>query len=192
MRSRTIVMLAVGAVVAGCAAVQQVAALRQVSFALGGVSGGRIAGVPLDRVASYRDLGVTDVARLGLAVARNELPFEFVLQVRAINPADNRSAARMVQMGWTLFLNDRETIRGVLDSSQLLPPGDTVTIPVRMQLDLMKYFEGGAEELVDFAASLAGVRPDPARIALEVIPRIDTPLGPITYPVPIRATVPSR
>ncbi len=165
---------------------QQMAALRRVTFNLGAVDDPRLAGVPIARIASFRDLGATDVARLALAATGGEFPLEFSLNVRAQNPADNRAAATMVRLGWTLLLDDKETIRGVLDSSYAIPPGQTVNIPLRMRVDLRQYFEGGAEQLVNLAAGLVGVRADSTRVALEVLPRIDTPFGPMDYPSPIR------
>ncbi len=189
---RRFLILSLLGLMASCATLQQVvplqqvAALRRVTFNLGAVDNPRLAGVPLARIASYRDLSAADVARLALAAAGNELPLEFALNIRAENPADNRAAATMVRLGWTLLLDERETIRGVLDSSYAIPPGQTVTIPLRMRVDLRQYFDGGAEQLVNLAAGLVGASADSTRVALEILPRIDTPFGPMDYPAPIR------
>lgn len=172
-------------VVTGCATLQQIAALRHVDFALGGVENGRLAGVRLDRIASYRDLSTTELGRLALAVARDELPLAFTVNVSALNPAENATTATMVRLAWTLFLDDKETIRGVLDSSYTMPPGQPVTIPLLMSLDLTEFFDGSTERLIDLAAGLAGIRADPTRITLRAVPSIDTPLGRMDYPSPI-------
>lgn len=172
-------------VVAGCATLQQLAALRQVAFALGGVQNGRLAGVPLVRVAAYRDLTPVDIGRLALAVARKDLPLEFTARVRADNPADNHTTATMVRLAWSLFLDDKETVNGVLDSAVVMPAGQVVEIPLQMRLNLMQFFDGPAESLVNLAAGLAGLSADPTRIKLRAIPTVNTPLGPISYPEPI-------
>lgn len=174
----------------GCAALQQLAALRHVAFSLAGVQDGRLAGVPLARIASYRDLTATDMARFALAVANGEMPLEFRLDVLADNPAENRTTATLVRLAWTLLLDDKETINGVLDTTYTLPAGEPVILPLRMRLNLVDFFEGSAESLVNLAAGLAGVRADPARITLRAVPTIETPLGPISYPTPI--TIVSR
>ena len=175
---------------AACATLQQIAALRQVDFSLGAVRNGRLAGVELSRVRTSRDVSALDLARLGYAVARKDLPLEFVLDVRGENPAANNVTATMVRLAWTLFLNDRETIHGVLDTAIAFPPGVTTTMPMPMRLNLMQFFDGPAESLIDLAASLAGVSSDPTRITLKAVPTIQTPLGPISYPSPI--TIVSR
>ncbi len=152
MRRRPLWPLLLVATVGACATLPQIAALRQVSFFLAGVQDARLAGVPLNRIASYRDLTATEVGRLGLAIARNDLPFEFRVDVQAENPAENRTTATMVRLTWALLLDDKETINSVLDTSHVLPPGRPVIIPVRMRLNLREFFSGPAESLVNLAA----------------------------------------
>jgi hypothetical protein len=177
--------MAMATTVLGCATLRQIAALRHVDFALAGVQDGRLAGVRLDRIASYRDLSATEIGRLALAVARDELPLSFTVNVQAENPAGNATSATMMRLAWTLLLDDKETISGTVDSSYTLPAGTPVTIPLRLALDLTEFFDGSTESLIDLAAGLAGVRADPTRITLRAVPTIDTPLGPIQYPQPI-------
>jgi hypothetical protein len=186
---RTVAILLTAALCA-CATLQQIAALRQVAFSLGAVRDGRLAGIPLDRIASYQDLTAVEIGRLALALARNDVPFSFLVDLRAENPADNRATATMVRLAWSLYLDDKETIHGVLDTSYRLPPGQPVIIPLQMTLNLREFFAGPAESLVNLAAGLAGLRADPTRITLRAVPSIDTPLGPIAYPSPI--TIVSR
>ncbi len=181
------ILLLVGA---ACATLQQIAALRQVDFSLAGTRNARLAGVDLSRIRSYSDLSAVDIGRIGLAVARKDLPLEFQLDVRGENPADNSVTATMVRLAWSLFLNDKETISGTLDTTLAFPPGRPTTFPLRMRLNLVQFFDGPAESLVDLAASVAGLSSDPTRISLRAVPTIDTPLGRISYPTPI--TIASR
>jgi len=83
-----------------------------------------------------------------------ELPLEGDLLVNAANPADG-TQARLVNLAWTLFLDDEETVSGLL------------------------------EELTDLALAAAGAG-EPQRKRLEAVPSIQTPLGPMRYPSPIR------
>lgn len=176
--------------IGGCAALQQLAALRQVEFALAGVSNGRLAGVDLSRISSRGGLTATDLGRVTLALARKDLPLEFQVDVRAENPSANGITATMPRLSWSLFLDERETISGVLTTPVSLPPGQPVTFPLPMRLNLVDYFDGSAQELVDFALAIAGLESNPTRVSLRAVPTIDTRLGPITYPAPI--TIVSR
>ncbi len=168
--------------VGGCATLQQLAALRNVDFSLDQVASLRLAGVDLDRIRSYDDLGITDVARLTLAITRNELPLAFDLLVQGENPASNATDARLVRFAWTLLMEDRKTISGVFDEEVVFAPGTPTTFPLRIELDLLEFFEGSAQDLGELALSLAGEGGAPKNIALEAVPTIDTALGPLQYP----------
>ncbi len=176
--------------VSACATLQQLAALRQVAFSLTGVQDGRLAGVSLSRIRTYNDLSTVEVGRLALAIARNDVPLEFTVNVGAENPAENSVTATMVRLAWSLFLDEKETVHGVLDSSYALPPGQVVVIPLQMRLNLREFFNGPAEDLLNLAAGLAGLNADPTRISLRAVPSINTPFGVIAYPTPI--TIVSR
>lgn len=176
--------------VAGCATLQQIAALRRVDFDIDRVAGGRLAGVDLGRVQSYDDLTAAQIALIGIAIARKDLPLAFDLHVSALNPADNQVTARLLAMDWSLFIEDQETISGSLTQTISLPPGQAVDIPIAMSLNLLDFFGSQSRQLIDLALAAAGAGGSPTRISLRASPTVDTPVGPIRYPQPI--TIVSR
>jgi hypothetical protein len=169
---------------------QQIAALRQVDFAIDRVGDARLAGVSLDRVRNYQDLSALDIARIGSALARGDVPMEFQLHLSALNPADNSVAARLIQMDWTLLLENRETISGRIDREFVFEPGVPADVPLAISLDLADFFQHNAQDLIDLALAVAGAGGAPKQIALRAVPTIQTSLGPIRYPQPI--TIVSR
>jgi len=182
---RTLALVTLAVALAGCATISRLTALKRVDFSIAGVQDGRLAGVDLRRIQSYNDLNALDVARIALAVGRQDVPLEFRLMVRADNPADNSTAATMVKLAWTLLLDDKETISGVLDTTVTMPPGETSYIPVPMRINLRQFFDGPVQSLVNLGASLAGASSHPTRIKVRAVPTIHTVLGDITYPGPI-------
>lgn len=191
-RARTLTVAAAGSVaVLSCATLEQVAALRQVEFAIDRVADARVANIPLDRVRSYDDLSATQIASLGLALARGRLPFEFQLHLNALNPPENEVTARLLEMDWSLYLDERETVSGTLAQSYTFPPGQPQDIPITIRLDLLEFFDDdNAEDLIDLVAAVTGQGGSPRRVSLRARPTIDTPIGPIRYPTPI--TIVSR
>lgn len=171
--------------ISGCATLQQIAALRQVAFALDGVANARLAGVEIGRLRNASNLSALDIGRITVAAARRDVPLDFTVNVRATNPSENGTTASLVKLGWTLLLDDKETISGEVDSVVALPPGQPTTIPLRMRLNLAEFVDGPAEDLVNLALSVAGLDADPTRITLRALPTVDTPIGPIRYPMPI-------
>lgn len=190
-RRLVLLCLAAALVVPGCQTLREVANLRFIDFAIDDVTQARLAGVELDRIRGYRDLSAVDVLRIGAAVADEELPLSFQLHLGARNPAENQVQARLVAMDWTLFLEDRETISGTFDREVVLPPGQTVDIPIRIELDLVQFFGRNAQDLVELALAVAGQDGGrPKNVRLEAVPSIQTPIGALRYPQPI--TIVSR
>lgn len=172
------------AVTAGCGLLSQVTALRRVDFTIDRASNVRLAGVLLDDVRSFGDLGAVEAGRIALAVGRQEVPLEFDLHVLAENPEDNPTA-RMMHMDWTLLLEERETVSGSFEQDVALPPGETQDVPIPISLDAYEFFASNARDLVELALSLTGQGGRPKDVALRATPVVDTPLGPIRYPEPI-------
>ena len=173
-----------------CQTLQQVAALRDVAFLIDRVADARLAGVDLSRIRSFEDLRPTDALRLSAAIADGDLPLDFTLHLSAENPQENSVDARLVQMDWTLLLDERETVSGLFDQNIVLPPGEPRDVPIGIQLDLADFFNDSAQDLVELALAVAGRNGEPKRIKLEAQPTIDTAIGPIRYPRPI--TIVSR
>jgi hypothetical protein len=170
----------------GCATLSQIRALEHVDFSIDRLAEARLAGVDVMRIESFSDLGFSDGARLAAAVAEGELPLSLSLQILAENPVDNLADARLVQMDWTLLLEDRETVSGRLDREIVLPRGEGTTFPLAIDLNLVDFFEGNARELFNLAASLSGYGTETTQIELRALPTIQTALGPISYSQPIR------
>ena len=180
-----IVLLSSLIVVSGCQVFRQVASLSQLDFALSGVVSPRLAGVDLDSVRSPDDVSPTDMVRLGTAVLRDDLPFDFTLLVSAGNPESNSVDARMMRLDWTLLLDDRETVSGFTEPDVLISPGSTAEIPTVVSLNLLEFFDSGLPDLIDLALAVAGQGGDAKRVKLQATPTVSTSLGPIKYPQPI-------
>jgi hypothetical protein len=183
-RGRIVAAFSALLMLGGCATLRQVAALRDVDFSLAGTSETTLAGIPIQSTRSFNDLSTLQVARLAAAIAQGTLPFQTVIQVEADNPANNVQA-RLLKLDWTLFLDDKKTVSGQLDQEYVLPPGKPVIVQVPVQLDLLQFFNDQLEGLVNLALAASG-EGGSSRIRLEATPSIQTPLGPIRYPEPIR------
>lgn len=169
----------------GCTALQQLAALRTVTFAFAGVSDVRIVGIRIGAGSTYTSLSLADAASLGAAVVAKDVPIEFVAHVSATNPPENTVTARMVELGWTLFIEDRPALAGQLGSAVTIAPGTTSDVPLTVRFDLLQLGSGGARDLFDLALAIAGHGTLRKDLRLELVPTIETSLGPIRYPAPV-------
>lgn len=176
-----VALLAVLLLAPGCTTISQLAALRQVDFQLDGVSNAFVAGVDLNR-AQNGSLGATDLARLGIAAARGSAPLTFNLNVGAENPSGNTAAAQLVSLDWTLFLDGTETVSGVYNDTRLIQPGARATLPIAIEVDLVRFFGRNVSDLARLVGNISGVQSQRQAIRLVARPSLNTQLGPIRYP----------
>jgi hypothetical protein len=176
----------------GCATLQQIAALQRVTFSYAGVSDVRLAGVRIGESASFRSLTATDLARLGAAIVSRDVPLEMIAHLDATNPEENSVTARMVALDWTLFIESRRALAGGLNQPVTIAPGHTSDVPLSVKLDLLELTGGSARDLFDLALAIAGYGSLQKDLRLELVPTIDTSIGPIRYPSPIIVHRPAR
>ena len=184
----TALLLTLG--IGGCATLQQFAAIQNVDFSLDGVSRIELAGIDMTEVRGFQDVSLTDGLALASAVRSGDLPLTLTLHVGAANPESNVDA-RLVQMDWTLFLDNRETVSGRVAEEVVLPKGELTMVQVATEVDLLDFFDGNASELFELARSFTGLGGDPPDLALEVLPVVQTVLGAIPYDRPLRITLPN-
>ena len=177
----SIILLAVALSLAGCQTIREVTQLRKVDFQIDRVAETTLANVSIERLQNYEDLTAAEVIRLSNAAAAGEMPLDFTLQLRAENPPDNSVAARLVELDWTLFLDDTETISGVFDSPTTLPPGEPQTIGIPVRVDVVRFFGRNLRDLVSLAQAVSG-RGEAQVVELKARPTIQTAIGPIRYP----------
>lgn len=182
LASLSVALLGVLLTIPGCTTLQQFANLQNVEFELDRVSNAFVAGVDLDRLRGGGSLGALDLARLGTAVARDDVPLSFVLHVGAENPDGNGVPAQLVSLDWTLFLDGTETVSGIYNDDRQIPPGGSVDLPISMELNLTDFFGSNIQSLATLAANVAGVSSQRQTIRLDATPSINTQFGPIRYP----------
>lgn len=180
LRLAVLIILVLPLVQAGCAMLEQTLALRQVQFAFDDVNQARLAGVNIDNLSGYEDIGAVNLARIGVAVAQGNLPLSFTALIGAENPADNQADARVMKLDWILLLDDTETVNGIFNDDRLIPRGQRSQIPLAIELDLIRFFGSNIPDLVNLASAVSGH--GQSELALRMRPTVNTALGPIAYP----------
>ena len=171
--------------ITSCATLRQFATLGQVRFSFDRITDVRLAGVSTAGKDSYSDLRFQDVARITAAIASREVPLDFVVQVRAENPASNTVTARLLQLDWTLFFDEGRVLEGQMDRGYSFAPGQPVLVPVAVSLDAYNLVQRNGQDLFELALAIAGVQGHRTNVRLDLQPTVETDLGPIPYPAPI-------
>ena len=189
---RTLIVLCV-VLVTSCASIRDItntlASLQKMQFKIANITGMRLAGVDVARIASPSSLSITDALSLTQAFARKTLPVTFTLNVDAKNPNTGVAGTKSVpltldDLQWRLMIDDKQTINGGLGSPVDVPgKGLTTKLPLVMNLDLYSFFaDKGYDGIVNLALALGGKSGSTSRVKLDAMPTVGTPLGKLTYP----------
>jgi hypothetical protein len=172
-----------------CSSLEGLAELPNVDFYIDRVTGANLAGVSVDDVNRVEDLGTADYLAIAEAVRRGSLPLRFNLHVGADNAAPYEYDLRLEKLEWTLLLEDRDTVSGIYDGDAVIGAAGTTDIPVPVDVDLLRFFDEGASDLVRLALRLTGIGGgDPANVKLRARPTFRTPLGSYRFPNEITIT----
>jgi len=162
--------------------VSQMSNLTKCDFRLESVQQLNLAGINVQNVKKVSDLTMFDAAKLASAVASQQFPLDFTLNIEAKNP--NTAAAGMTRIDWVLLIDDLEMTRGILDKQVTIPANNgTAVIPMQLHFDLKQALSGkGADAIINFGLNLAGAGNKPSRFTLQMKPTITVNGFPITYP----------
>jgi LEA14-like dessication related protein len=168
-----------------CSVLEQASELSRLSkceFRLKNVQNPTLAGIDVSDIDSADDLGLMDYARITTAIASNDLPLSFLLNVESRNP--NTKVAAMNRMNWILYIDDIEMTSGLVSQRVEIPPnGGSSTIPVSINVNLMEVLQGeSGEALLNFGFNIAGSGERPTRILMKLKPTIYVGSSEIEYP----------
>jgi len=182
-RSLIVVVLGIAISTSGCATLQEmqnaITNLRRLQFKLAGVTTGTLAGVDLSKASEPSSITLQDGLKLASAFARKSLPLSWTLNVAAKNPNDGaggspQRTATLSSFAWTLKIDEKETISGVISQPLEIPgTGQVAIIPLQMNLDLYTFFsERGYKEVLNLALAIAGKQGSAARLTLSAVPTV--------------------
>jgi hypothetical protein len=172
-----------------CSVYETFTNLSRLQFKVGTVSQFQINGISISGKSKLGDFNPLDLLNLSSTFAQGTLPASFILNVDAKNPNDGtggykKSDATLQNFKWRLFLDDKETISGDIDQPVNIPgTGDVTTIPLRINIDLIKFFKDkGYQSIINLALALGGNQGSSSKISLYATPTVSSPFGNITYP----------
>lgn len=172
-----------------CSILQTITNLSRLQFKLGNVNGFKVNNIDISNKSSLNDLNPLELVSLTNVISKGQLPISFVLNVDAKNPNDGtggyaRTDATLKGFKWRLFIDDKETVSGDLDSPVTVPgTGEVSNIPLRINFDLLQFFKGESlEKIANLVLAIGGRQGSSSRITLYATPTVSTPIGDIKYP----------
>ncbi len=165
-----------------CSFFKEISALGKCEFRMGTLDEPRIAGIDVNGIRKFSDLGLADAAIVGTSLLRGELPLSFILNIEARNP--NSTTAALNRLEYIAFIDDTEVARGALDERvEIAGNGGIANIPLQLQTDLVRILnQDSRAALFNFGLNLADASDRPTRVSIKVKPTVMVGVVEITYP----------
>ncbi len=172
-----------------CSIYKTLVNVSRLQFKLGRVNNLMVSGISVEGKTKLSDFNALDILKLSSSVVGHKFPVTFTLNVEAKNPNDGTGGyastdVTIKSFPWKLLIDNKETVSGNISQPVSVPgTGQITTIPIEMNVDLLKFFgDKGYESLLKLALSVAGEKGYSSNIALYAKPTVSSPLGDITYP----------
>jgi LEA14-like dessication related protein len=192
MKKISFIMIALSfsfSIVSCSAAYQSMVNLGRLKFKLGEVNGFTVNGISISGKSKLSDFSFAETASLTSAIAKGSLNASFILNVQALNPNDGkggypRTSATIQAFPYKLYIDETETISGDIASPVGIPgTGETEILPLRINLDLIKFFKNNDYiKIINLVLLIGGKGGDSSKLRITAKPVIGSPLGNITYP----------
>jgi hypothetical protein len=165
-----------------CVQIQQAIQLAKCDFRLKDVSNLDLAGVDLQKIESWSDIGFLDVAKLTASFAQGTLPVKFTLNVELRNP--NSEKAALNRLDWILMIDQTQMAEGTTNQRvEVLPNGGTAVMPISISSDMKKILSGESlQSLANIVLNMADSGGKPTKLTLKAKPYINIGNTTIAYP----------
>lgn len=170
---RMLILLVIGGMLVwgGCKTLKELANFARCKFRYTNITQTQLAGVDVTKVMNYKDLNFTDAAKVGANLAQGRLPLNFIINLQVNNP--NAEKAALNKLDWIALIDDKELVKGVLNQRVEIASGQTATLPLTVNADLIQAFKGESKDkLPSYAFGLADNNGKPRRVGMKVKPTI--------------------
>ncbi len=179
-----IALLVILITITSCGIVRQskeIKALSRCEFSICSVSDIKLAGIRIDERSDMNDFSFMDFAKLTSSMASGDLPLKFDVNLMIDNP--NAARAALNELEWILFIDEQEITQGELNKRLEIPAMDSRTVPVKINLNILKIMTGNsANAVINFAMNLSGQSQDPSKVTLKAKPSIYIAGRAVAYP----------
>ncbi len=183
MKTRPIIaVLIIAIALSSCRQLKEMTNFAKCEFRLKSIENIQLAGFDVQNKKSLSDFSVMDAAKLMAAVAQNNFPLQFTLNVDVKNP--NPVQGTLNKLDWILLIDDIQMVQGTTQNKlQIAPNGGVANYPLLFNINLRDVLkEKTGQSLINFGLNMAGAGNQPTRITLRAKPYVSIGNFQIAYP----------
>lgn len=163
--------------------------IPNLKYHLKSVSGFKVSGISISDKQKLEDFSISEALRITTAVANNDLPISFTVNVEVSNPSETKENEAyndiyIKSFPWKLFLNKKETISGKITDPIIIPSrGNSKNIGLEISFNLIDYFKNNSvSELADLVFGIGGKNGSPKKLEVKTKPTFSTSFGDFVWP----------
>jgi hypothetical protein len=187
---RIIVFAAIVALLAGCGIDRQAKELRALEkcrYEFVSADSVFLAGTDVNKLIKNGKVDISRMPGVALGFLSRDIPLSGVLNLRITNPTKNLAGIR--QFAYKIEVEGREVLDGTSDLPIEVPPGETITVPVRLKTNVYKFLSDGPtlNKLLAFIQSARdGETDEKVNLTFNIKPTLALGNKQINYPGYIR------
>lgn len=162
---------------------RQLEALEKCSYEISSADSIYLAGRDISAFVKNRDLNLSNVPELALALFRKNIPLKARVNLKITNPSGQSAAIN--QFEYIVLIKNQEIANGFVNQNVVVEPGGTTTVPVRVNSNIYSFLSNGKtmEEILDFVrGGESGATERKGVVTIKIKPTIDVAGKLVKYP----------
>ena len=142
-----------------------------------------LAGANIGRMVAAGRLDMTSLPGVAMGFLSRDIPLSGLLQIRVTNPTKSRAGIQ--QFAYKILIEDREVMDGTSDLPVIIPAGETVTVPVKLQANVYSFLADSQtqQKLLEFVNNVRnGQAEEKIKLTLKIKPTLALGNKQLDYP----------
>ena len=142
-----------------------------------------VAGADVTKLVDSRGADLSSLPGVAMGFLTRDIPLAGILRIRITNPSGTLAGVNQFQ--YKLLVRDKEVMEGLSDQPISVAPGETVTVPLRINANVYKLLTDGStiQEVLGFIQSAKGNAPArTAKLGLKIKPTLTLGNQSLNYP----------
>ncbi len=142
-----------------------------------------VAGADVKKLIDSRGADLSSLPGVAVGFLSRDIPLTGILQVRITNPSGTLAGVNQFQ--YKLLVRDKEVVEGVSDQRITVKPGETVTVPLKINANVYRLLTDGStiQEVLGFMQSAKGAAPvRTTKLGLKIKPTLTLGNQSLNYP----------
>ena len=182
MKRKILILVTLVTLMIGCETVIPVLNMILCKYKVDSVSDPTWAGINFAKIKQVSDISLADGLKVTQAILNKDYQLKFNFNMLAANQTEN--PAQILGFDYRFLLDDTELTTGTSTQQYSISPGNSITIPIAMELNVKDFVSGETiAKLINLTTHIVNYgKGDPSNVKMQIAPYV--PFGNETKKMP--------